>query len=223
LLTKGEKADCNQSNHWQSLCNLGNQKFSFFPLGQYFNVPLAVDTDCLAPEFDHDFTNIRDNNQTFCRGNQPYERPCGSYRIALKVKDKFGTDNDWLGMKGHEPSEWPVSYHGTERHNALDIAEEGFKLSKGKRFLYGRGIYSTPQLEVAKLYANSFVHEGTSYKCVIQNRVNPQYLKVFSEEVTGVGIYWLSAADQYVDEGELIRPYGLCLFKVDADSGCNIM
>ncbi|CAF1234056.1 unnamed protein product [Adineta steineri] len=182
---------------------------------QRINGPLAVDKNCLAPDFDYDFTGICDNDKTFRRGNQPYERPCGSYRIALNVKGKFGTNNQWIGMTGDDPNEWPVSYHGTERHNALDIAEEGFKLSKGKRFMYGKGIYSTPELEVAKLYASSFAHESTSYKCVIQNRVNPKYLKVISKvETQGKGIYWLSAADQYVDEGELIRPYGLCLFKV---------
>ena len=174
--------------------------------------PLAVDTSCLAPEFNHDFTDIRDTGKTFSRGNQPYERPCGSYRIALKVKDKFDTDNVWLGMKGDEPSEWPVSYHGTAQHNALSIAEEGFQLSKGKRFLFGKGIYSTPELAVAKHYASSFAHEGTSYKCIIQNRVNPKYLKVIPKAQNGIGTYWLSAADVYVNETEFIRPYGVCLF-----------
>ncbi|CAF0968483.1 unnamed protein product [Adineta ricciae] len=38
----------------------------------------------------------------------------------------------------------PVSYHGTEEHNALDIVEEDYKLSKHKRFLHGKGIYSSP-------------------------------------------------------------------------------
>ena len=180
-----------------------------------------VDKDCLAPEFHHDFTNIRDNGNTFRRGNQPYERPCGSYRIALKVKDKFGTDNAWLGMTGNDPGEWPVSYHGTAQHNALNIAEEGYKLSEGKRFLFGKGIYSTPELAVAQSYARRFQHDGTWYKCIIQNRVNPKYLTVIPEATNGVGIYWLSAADRNIDESELIRPYGLCLFK--EGSGCTIM
>ncbi|CAF4983115.1 unnamed protein product, partial [Rotaria sp. Silwood1] len=102
---------------------------------KYLRGPLQIDMDCLAPEFDYDYTNIRDNDKKFRRGNQPYERPCGSRRIALKVTDKFGPDNAWLGMKGDAPDEWPVSYHGTARHNAMNIAEGGFKLSKGKRFL----------------------------------------------------------------------------------------
>ena len=184
------------------------------------NHVLVVSTTCLAPEFDHDFTRTNDKGNAFRRGNQPYERPCGSYRVALKVKDKFGLDNTWLGMKGDDPNEWPVSYHGTGEKNAQDIAQDGFKLIKGKRFLYGKGIYSTPELEVAKAYATRFEHQGTSYMCVLQNRVNPKYLKVFSKSETGVGIYWLSAADEEVDESELIRPYGLCLFKISP--GCSL-
>ena len=180
----------------------------------YLDGPLAIDIDCLDSKFDHDFTNIRDNNQTFQRGNQPYERPCGSYRYALKVKDKFSKDDKWLGMTGNDPNEWPVSYHGTARHNALNIAEEGFRLSKNKRFKHGKGIYSTPELRIAQCYAATFIHNDKSYKCVIQNRVNPKYLKVILKAETGIGIYWLSAADEDVDESEFIRPYGLCLFKM---------
>jgi hypothetical protein len=187
----------------------------------FLSGPLEVDKNCLAPEFNHDFTNIRDNGKTFRRGNQPYERPCGSYRIALNVKDKFGKDNAWLGMKGDDPNEWPVSYHGTAQHNAMNIAEEGFKLNRGERDLFGKGIYSTPELAVANRYASSFVHQGTSYKCILQNRVNPKYLKVIPKSQNGVGIYWLSASENNVDESELIRPYGLCFFKESA--GCTIM
>jgi hypothetical protein len=173
--------------------------------------PIQVDKSCRAPEFDYDFTNIRDDGEKHIRGNQSYERPYGSYRIALKVKDQFGDDNVWLGMKGKEAGEWPVSYHGTAKHNAQTIAEEGYKLSKSKRFLYGKGIYSTPEVAVAKLYAAEFKHQGQSYKCILQNRVNPKYLKVIPKGETGIGTYWLSNGE--VDETELIRPYGICLFK----------
>jgi hypothetical protein len=176
--------------------------------------PLKVDMNCLAPEFNHDFTKICDAGKTHRRGNQPYERPCGSYRIALNVKDKFGNDNVWLGMTETNSGEWPVSYHGTAQHNALSIAEEGYKLSKGERDRYGKGIYSTPEVAVAKIYAVKFKHERTSYSCILQNRVNPKYLKVISKKENGRGTYWLSAADTNgVPESDLLRPYGICLFK----------
>ncbi|CAF1646594.1 unnamed protein product [Didymodactylos carnosus] len=116
-------------------------------------------------------------------------------------------------MSGTNTNEWPVSYHGTGKHNALSIAAEGFKLSKGVNFVHGKGIYSTPELEVAKLYAKEFQYENEIYICLIQNRVNPKYLQVFQTEV---GTYWLSTAppsDQSdLLETDLIRPYALCIF-----------
>ena len=178
--------------------------------------PVQIDTRYLAPEFDRDFTKKHDGNKQFVRGNQPYLRPCGSYRVALNVKDKFGNDNTWLGMTGTTSGEWPVSYHGTAKYNAQTIAEEGFKLTKGTRFRFGKGIYSTPDLDVAKRYATEFDHKGTSYKCILQNRVNPDYLKVIPASETRRGIYWLSAGDRdEINESELIRPYGICLFEQD--------
>ena len=181
---------------------------------QYPRRPIEVDPRCLSPEFDCDFTNIRDGGIKFHRGDHPYERPCGSYRVALKVVNKFGNDNSWLGMTGNAPGEWPVSYHGTGKHNASSITEEGYQLSQGRRFAYGRGIYSTPELAVALQYATSFEHENTSYKCILQNRVNPNYFTVIPRAQNGVGTYWLSGSVKAVDESEFIRPYGLCLFKM---------
>ena len=83
----------------------------------------------------------------------------------------------------------------------MSIADEGFKLSKGVRFAYGRGIYSTPNVETAELYAKEFKSsDGVNYKFVIQNRVNPAQLNKF-------GDYWVSPND------EDLRPYGLCIKK----------
>jgi hypothetical protein len=98
----------------------------------------------------------------------------------------------------------------------MSIVEEGFKLSKGDRFKFGKGIYSTPELEVAKLYANEFEHQGQKYFVLFQNRVNPKYLKVISKEETEIGTYWLSSkgSDDTDDVmSELIRPYAVCIFK----------
>ncbi|CAF1244507.1 unnamed protein product [Didymodactylos carnosus] len=178
--------------------------------------PLALDNMTLAPEFDYDFTDIVDKGTLFTRGNHPYERPCGSKRIALNVAGRYGSNDRWLGMTGTDSEEWPVSYHGTGKHNAMNIAEEGFKLSKCKRFLYGRGIYSTPELDVAKGYATEFEYEGQRYYVLLQNRVNPKYLKVISDDETGVGTYWVSSKgpdDSDNDMADLIRPYGLCIFQ----------
>jgi len=158
---------------------------------------LFLDEDFLDPTYDFDFTRIKDKHASFSRGSHQYRRPCGWKRFALKVLNKY--HNIWLG-NSNIPGEWPVSYHGTGYHNAKSMADEGFRLSNGKRFKYGRGIYSTPNVEVAEEYATSA--DGVKYKVVVQNRVNPDTVQKF-------GDYWVSPKD------EDLRPYGLCIKRVD--------
>jgi hypothetical protein len=150
----------------------------------------------LDPPFHFDFTHINDNGVSFTRGGHVYKRPCKWQRYALKVADKYGS-NTWLG-RSDAPGEWLVSYHGTGYHNCLSIADEGFKLAKGVRFSYGRGIYSTPNIETAEMYAKEFTKDGRRYKVVIQSRVNPVNLGKF-------GDYWVSPRDKD------LRPYGICI------------
>ena len=95
-------------------------------------------------------------------------------RCALKVLDQY-CDNKWLGRSGHRTGssegEWPVSYHGTGVNVSGSIAQEGYDLSKGKRFRYGKGIYSTPSIDVAAtpsidvaaMYAHRFEHKRERY------------------------------------------------------------
>jgi hypothetical protein len=72
-------------------------------------------------------------------------------------------------------------------------------------FLHGRGIYSTPEVDVAALYAKHFKIEGRKYEVILQNRVNPESLQIVDKKTTGVGEYWVSSDDQHV------RPYGICI------------
>ncbi|OCK99765.1 ubiquitin-like protein [Cenococcum geophilum 1.58] len=162
--------------------------------------PMFLNANFLDPAYDYDFTHIIDHGVSFSRGGHEYRRPCGWQRFALKVNDKFGS-NTWLSSS-NGPGEWPVSYHGTGYHNSLSIADEGFKLAEGVRFAFGRGIYSTPNIATAELYAQEFRwNDGNRYKVVIQNRVNPANLNKF-------GDYWVSPRD------EDLRPYGLCIKKM---------
>lgn len=104
--------------------------------------------------------------------------------------------------------EWPVSYHGTGEHNGRSIAKEGYNLSLGKRNKFGRGIYSTPSIEIASSFAEAFEHKGSLYKLVIQNRVCKTGMKTFSKKVTNHGDYWVQPDDKK------IRPYGFCFKKI---------
>lgn len=86
----------------------------------------------LDPEYDYDFRNLEDSLEC-ARGGEPYKRPVGWYRFALKVKNKYieGEDgNAWLGSIGwrtySEPGEWPVSFHGTSNKGAYGIASSHY-------------------------------------------------------------------------------------------------
>ncbi|CAG8469647.1 10695_t:CDS:2 [Acaulospora colombiana] len=175
---------------------------------------IFISQDFLDPKYDYDFTNINDDDRIFMRGQYEYKRPVGWNRIALKVLNKY-EDNIWLGVgstcrqancTSARLNEWPVSYHGTEKHNFSSIADVGYLLSKGKRFMFGQGVYSTPDINIAAQYATEFTHNGESYKMVFQNRVNPENLVRISADKTKVGTeYWISP------KGEDIRPYGICI------------
>ncbi|CAG8589361.1 6440_t:CDS:1 [Paraglomus occultum] len=160
-------------------------------------------SNVLDPKYNYDFTHVKDVGETYMRGKVQYQRPCGWQRFALKVSGKYDNgDDSWLGT-GDDA--WPVSYHGTAKYNAKSISEEGYLLSKGKRFAFGRGIYSTPDVCVAELYAKEFEFSGKTYVIVIQNRVNPKNLVKIEATKTRVGEYWISK------DGQDVRPYGICI------------
>jgi len=165
-----------------------------------------LDPSSIDPHYDYDFTNINDNNKEFMRGGMKYARPCGWKRYAIKVSDKY-ENAVWLGQNNN-PGEWPVSYHGTGRNQAKTIAMDGFDLTEGKRFAFGYGVYSTPDIKVAEKYAKRFTYKNDQYLVVLQNRVNPRTLLKVSADQTGVGEYWISPNDKD------IRPYGICIRKL---------
>jgi hypothetical protein len=89
-----------------------------------------LDAHFLDPSYDYDFTGINDTAASFSRGGHDYRCPYGWMQRALKLLNKYGS-NKWLSSS-NASEEWPFSYHGTVFHNANSIADEGFKLSKGK-------------------------------------------------------------------------------------------
>ncbi|CAF0947254.1 unnamed protein product [Adineta steineri] len=166
---------------------------------------LVLDDNSRDKHYDYDFTNVDDKGKSFTRAGIEYRRPCGSIRFAIKVAGKFENEK-WLGSNDG-PDEWPVSYHGTRHDAAKSIAQTGFDLTKHKRFLFGRGVYSTPDINTAKMYAPTFTFNGEQYCIVFQNRVNPKTLIKIDGSKTKHGDYWISpSADD-------IRPYGYCIMK----------
>ncbi len=183
----------------------------------------AIPDDFFDPKFDFDFTNKSESKSDECmRGDEPYKRPYGWMRFALKVRDKYPDGNAWLGTDGWRsrsvPGEWPVSYHGTGFKGAEGIIQTHFKA--GDRQAYGRGIYSSPDINVAEVYAKSktFTSQknGKTYKVIMQNRVDPKKREIIKQKN-----FWLvpvpegtSAEKEKEIVESSIRPYGLLLKEV---------
>ncbi|KAM9958092.1 hypothetical protein ACTFIW_013068 [Dictyostelium discoideum] len=162
-----------------------------------------INDSFLSPSYDYDFTSVTDSI-VHRRGSEVYTRPCGWMRFALNI-NKYNTETDgktWLGQC-NGPNEWLVSYHGTNDISCNSIAMEGFQLSKCTRFAYGKGIYSTPSIEIARTYGKTFKKDNCEYVIVLQNRVNPINL-IKKDDIQ----YWISPNDKD------IRPYGICIKKV---------
>lgn len=182
--------------------------------------------DFFHPQYDYDFTNIKDGDTKFLRGNEQYFRPCGWRRFALRVVQKYDGGDGWLGTG---PNAWPVSYNGQNMDGSI-ILTHGGKPSDEPEFLdaaaasmvttetRGRGVYSTPDIKVAEKYCKQFKSkvDGKTYKVVLQNRINPQKRRKCQRDDV-----WLV----YIPEGssdvqtratvqESVRPYGLLLRQV---------
>lgn len=168
-----------------------------------------LDLTELAPSYNYDFTTTKDDGKKYMRGKFEYHRPYGWYRYALTVTGKY-EDDAWLGPNGirtdSSPVEWPVSYHGTSMNNAKSINKEGYALEKSHRFLYGKGIYSSPFPSVARKYAQEYEHGGKNYCIMLQNRVNPTegHLIMVKD-----GEYWLCPKQDRSNNVYDIRPYGV--------------
>uniref|UniRef100_A0A096MCF3 PARP catalytic domain-containing protein n=1 Tax=Poecilia formosa TaxID=48698 RepID=A0A096MCF3_POEFO len=166
------------------------------------------------PDYDFDFTNLSDSADCM-RGNETYERPKGWYRMALKVKGKYPEGDAWLGTNGWRsnsvPGEWPVSYHGTGLEGERGIISSHYKAGDGQ--VYGRGIYSTPELHEAEKYSKTFTSgsTGKTYTVIMQNRINPKKRQICDK-------YWLIPVPEGTSADEekrivesSIRPYGVLI------------
>uniref|UniRef100_A0AB39ACA0 ADP-ribosyl transferase 19-1 n=1 Tax=Miichthys miiuy TaxID=240162 RepID=A0AB39ACA0_MIIMI len=184
--------------------------------------------DFFHPQYDYDFTHIKDGDTKFLRGNEQYTRPCGWNRAALQVMQKYDSGDQWLGM-GKDA--WPVSYSGHNMDGSLGIIlTHGGSPDEEPKFLdaaaaslvtgetKGRGVYSTPEIKTAEKYCKTFKSkvDGKTYKVVLQNRINPEKrVKCQREDI------WLVYIPEGTNEVQTraivqtsIRPYGLLLKQV---------
>ncbi|XP_068431849.1 uncharacterized protein [Clinocottus analis] len=180
--------------------------------------------DFFHPEYDYDFTNIKDGAKTFLRGNEPYVRPCGWRRLGLRVTRRYGDDDGWLGTGA---AAWPVSYQGRGMDGSLGVIltraaggdEPGFldaaaaALAGGAT--RGRGVYSAADVATAEAYCKSFRSDvdGKTYKVLLQNRINPDQRRRCQRD--GVWLVYVPTGLNDVQTRALVqdamRPYGLLL------------
>ncbi|KAI6657928.1 hypothetical protein LOD99_15646 [Oopsacas minuta] len=155
-----------------------------------------IDSIYLDPHWDRDYTNLTREHIKRMRGGYQYYRPCGWKRIAIKVTGKY-SDDKWLGHTGAK-GEWAVTYHGTKQPVFEKICGEGYKV--GPRAAYGKGVYSSPDINVVQCYASQFQINGVEYLGIFQNRVNPSGVNIVC-----AGKFWVCP------DPKDIRPYGLCV------------
>lgn len=172
-----------------------------------------------APGFNYDFRNLKDDAQC-TRGGEPYKRPCGWFRFALKVLNKYPDGNAWLGTGGWRndsvSGEWPVSYHGTGREgqNQFTVPREPQEF----------GIFCTPDINLAEqdgeLHKEFTSKDGKSYRVIMQNRINPEHRVKRSDSLwlVRIPLEVHALSDQKKRKEEMkkivdksIRPYGILL------------
>lgn len=168
-----------------------------------FRENVLLDEAFLDQTYDYDFTTIDDSGKTFQRGPEPYKRPCGWYRKAIKVLGKFENET-WLGT---DRNAWPVAYHGTRADNAKAILRNGL-LAGGSEAVpivngaaYGAGIYLSPNhcYSGSTYYAKPSTVNDRCYQIMFQVRVKSSSIRKHSPDV------WVC------QNSEDIRPYGILM------------
>jgi len=147
------------------------------------------------------------------RGGTKYYPPFGWVGMALKIKERYGKDDIWLGKKNKE-GEWPVAYYGVGKGNnvlkdLLSILDESFKdysenskkdkETPKKIHLFKKISDAEKQAEKIKIRNSNLI-----IQFAFMTRVNPDKLKDFDSFPSS---FKLNRTD------EEVRPYRL-LYKI---------
>ena len=153
------------------------------------------------------------------RGGERYVVPVGWMGFGIEVTERYN-EEDWLANDGRQ-GEWAVAYHGFGCKMQSDqiksiiktIIHDNLKPGSGQAFEYaqdirhkgkqcGKGVYVTPNINVAFQYAGCINLGKKRYKLVIMVRVNPSYLRIPSTQTD----YWI--VDGNTNQ---LRPYRLLI------------
>ena len=155
------------------------------------------------------------------RGGSKYFPPYGWDGFALKLRNKFGNNFEWLGNKGKKGKEWCVAFHGIgkgdEFKKLLSILNDNLRVGPKQRYsrfvnkkgnfrsgkiICGKGVYLTPDIKRAENYANKIKlgHFRKNIQFILMARVDPYKIR----DPGVVPVNWiLNGGD---DE---VRPYRL--------------
>ena len=155
------------------------------------------------------------------RGGERYHPPYGWTGFALKLRNKYGDNFDWLGKTGENGNEWCVAFHGIGKGNELQklfsILDTNLREGPKQRYskyknlrkntkeeydVCGNGVYLTPDIKKAENYAyiTKLGSLNKDFQFAIQARVDPN--KIRDPGVTPVN--WVLNGNN-----NEIRPYRL--------------
>ena len=168
--------------------------------------------------------NINDwpNENYLYRGGERYTPPYGWKGFAIKLRNKFGENNDWLGKTGENENEWCIAYHGigngSEFYKVLNILNDNLKSGPNQHLKYdknhgkytteeyrkcGEGVYLTPNIKYAENYTRIISlgkNNKNFFKFAIMARVNPKKIRTPGK----LPLNWILN-----DNNDEIRPYRL--------------
>ena len=128
------------------------------------------------------------------RGKIYYDPPLGWIGIGLKVIDKY-ENNTWIG-NNNSNGEWCIAYHGVGCYQASDHIKNIIKciccssFKAGSHQIYadcfdilnpenkiGYGVYFSPFINCAEMYAGTCCINNNNYKIVLMVRINPKSIR----------------------------------------------
>ena len=170
--------------------------------------------------FDYRGNKIEGWGMSQRRGNYKYDAPIGWIGIGLNVFDKYDNgDNLWIG-NNNSKGEWAVAYHGIGRGGGdikkilVFILKSGFRAGKAQlhsecedKFhpgkLIGNGVYFSPSIKEAEMYAGIANINEQRYKIVLMVRIKPSSIRQYNCKENK---YWI--VDGTSDD---VRPYRILL------------
>ena len=169
---------------------------------------------------------VNKNEKEKIIGGKKYVPAYGWTSYEFNIYNKYDKeDNSWLGCEGKE-GEWINAYHGTARKSQsnreiMKIIDDIYKnnLSEGSGQQYyksincnedtkntyyycGKGVYLTPNIQIAEQYAGRLFINQKYYAVVLLFKVNPTKLRIPFEK-----------QDYWICEGSTdgVRPFRLLI------------